>query len=108
MGMLTDIGMLSGGQKSRLVFAMMAMKPSNMLLLDEPTNHLDVSSVDGLAEAIKNFSGGVILVSHDFRLIDQVANEIWVCEKKGVKKWDGSIHDYKKKLAAKIRSENAK
>merc|ERR1712039_689297 len=102
--MLTDIGMLSGGQKSRLVFAMMAMKPSNMLLLDEPTNHLDVDSVDGLATAIKNFKGGVVLVSHDFRLIDQVCNEIWVCDNKTVKKFDGNIHQYKALLSKKMHA----
>mmetsp|Transcript_10851 Transcript_10851/g.24219 ORF Transcript_10851/g.24219 Transcript_10851/m.24219 type:complete len:127 (+) Transcript_10851:2028-2408(+) len=96
------IGLLSDGQKSRLVFAMLAMKQNSLLLLDEPTNHLDVDAVDGLAEAIKGFGGGVILVSHDFRLIDQVANEIWICEGKGVKRFDGSIHDYKKMLVKKM------
>merc|ERR1712087_218193 len=100
--MTAEIGMLSDGQKSRLVFAMLAMKPYNLLLLDEPTNHLDVDSVDGLAEAIRKFQGGVVLVSHDFRLIDQVANEIWVCESKSVKRFNGSIHDYKNKLAKKM------
>lgn len=100
--MVTDIGMLSDGQKSRLVFAMMGMKPYNILLLDEPTNHLDVDAVDGLAEAIRAFKGGVVLVSHDFRLIDQVASEIWVCEGKTVKRWDGTIHTYKKMLAKKM------
>eukprot|EP00656_Telonema_subtile_P045677 TRINITY_DN51941_c0_g1_i1.p1 TRINITY_DN51941_c0_g1~~TRINITY_DN51941_c0_g1_i1.p1 ORF type:complete len:628 (+),score=184.31 TRINITY_DN51941_c0_g1_i1:56-1939(+) len=96
------IGMLSDGQKSRLIFAMIAMKQNGILLLDEPTNHLDVDAVDGLAAAIKGFEGGVVLVSHDFRLIDQVANEIWICEEKGVKKFDGTIHDYKKLLAKKM------
>lgn len=100
--MVTDIGMLSDGQKSRMVFAIMGMKPYNILLLDEPTNHLDVDAVDGLAEAIRTFKGGVVLVSHDFRLIDQVASEIWVCENKTVKKWDGTIHTYKKMLAKKM------
>merc|ERR1711920_433164 len=100
--MTTEIGMLSDGQKSRLVFAMMAMKPSNMLLLDEPTNHLDVDSVDGLATAIKNFKGGVVLVSHDFRLIDQVCDEIWICEGQTVKRYDGNIQSYKQKLAKKV------
>mmetsp|Transcript_55956 Transcript_55956/g.144383 ORF Transcript_55956/g.144383 Transcript_55956/m.144383 type:complete len:598 (+) Transcript_55956:67-1860(+) len=100
--MVTDIGMLSDGQKSRLVFAIMAMKPYNILLLDEPTNHLDVDAVDGLAAAIKGFEGGVVLVSHDFRLIDQVANEIWVCENKTVRRWDGNIHEYKNMLAHKM------
>lgn len=94
--------MLSDGQKSRLVFAIMAMKPYNILLLDEPTNHLDVDAVDGLAAAIKGFEGGVVLVSHDFRLIDQVANEIWVCENKTVRRWDGNIHEYKNMLAHKM------
>jgi len=98
----TEIGMLSDGQKTRLVFAIMAMKPYNILLLDEPTNHLDVDAVNGLALAIKNFKGGVVLVSHDFRLIDQVAEEIWVCKDKGVEKYDGTIHSYKEKLAKKM------
>ena len=83
-------------------FAMLAMKEHTLLLLDEPTNHLDVDAVDGLAQAIKGFGGGVVLVSHDFRLIDQVATEIWVCEKKGVRRYEGSIHDYKKELAKKM------
>lgn len=100
--MVTEIGMLSDGQKSRIVFAMMAMKPYNILLLDEPTNHLDVDAVNGLAKSIKEFKGGVVLVSHDFRLIDQVANEIWVCDNKTVKKYDGSIREYKKMLAKKM------
>ncbi len=54
------------------------------LLLDEPTNHLDLEAIDSLADAINRFQGGLVLVSHDFRLIDQVAKEIWVCDKKKV------------------------
>lgn len=100
--MTTEIGLLSDGQKSRLVFAIMCMKPYNILLLDEPTNHLDVDAVNGLAEAIRCFQGGLVLVSHDFRLIDQVANEIWVCQDQTVKKFDGTIHQYKEKLAKKV------
>merc|ERR1712156_791851 len=100
--MCTEIGMLSDGQRTRLVSALMSLKPYNILLLDEPTNHLDVDAVDGLAEAIRAFQGGVVLVSHDFRLIDQVAQEIWVCDDKTVKKYDGNIHSYKKMLAKKM------
>merc|ERR1719440_1343126 len=91
----TPMGMLSDGQRSRIVFAMLAMKDHTVLLLDEPTNHLDVDAVDGLAQAIKAFGGGVVLVSHDFRLIDQVAKEIWVCGDKTVTRFDGSIQQYK-------------
>mmetsp|Transcript_102530 Transcript_102530/g.256919 ORF Transcript_102530/g.256919 Transcript_102530/m.256919 type:complete len:600 (+) Transcript_102530:86-1885(+) len=100
--MESQIGMLSDGQKSRLVFAIMAKKPYNLLLLDEPTNHLDLDGVDGLAAAIEKFDGGIVLVSHDFRLIDKVAKQIWVCENKTVKVWDGTIHEYKKLLAKKM------
>mmetsp|Transcript_14730 Transcript_14730/g.26046 ORF Transcript_14730/g.26046 Transcript_14730/m.26046 type:complete len:409 (-) Transcript_14730:218-1444(-) len=94
------IGQLSEGQKSRIVLAMICMQNPNMLLLDEPTNHLDMEAIDALANAIKTFNGGLVLVSHDFRLIDQVANEIWVCDNKTVQKWKGDIRDYKKHLLA--------
>lgn len=53
-----------------------------MLPVDEPTNHLDMETIDALARAINRFEGGVVLVSHDFRLIDQVAKEIWIAENK--------------------------
>ena len=98
----TKIGCLSDGQKSRIVFAMINMRNPNLLLLDEPTNHLDVDAIDGLANAIKKFNGGVVLVSHDFRLIDQVADQIWVCEDKKVSVWPGSIREYKSKLAKQM------
>ncbi|MEW5305584.1 MAG: hypothetical protein WDW36_008116 [Sanguina aurantia] len=96
------IGTLSDGQKSRIVFAMMCMRANNLLLLDEPTNHLDIEAIDSLAEALNKYNGGMVLVSHDFRLIEQVAKEIWVCENGTVKIWNGTIRDYKKLLAKKM------
>ena len=95
----TRIGLLSDGQKSRLVFAMICVEEPNLLLLDEPTNHLDIDAIDALAKAINAFKGGLVLVSHDFRLIDQVAKEIWVCENGGVEMWRDDIRAYKRKLA---------
>ncbi|VDK22415.1 unnamed protein product [Taenia asiatica] len=73
------IGSLSGGQKSRVAFAAVCMLRPNLLILDEPTNHLDIETIDALAESLKNFSGGVVLVSHDERLIASVCTECWVC-----------------------------
>jgi len=94
----TLIGHLSDGQKSRLVFCCMALNEPQLLLLDEPTNHLDMECIDSLADAIGRFAGGLILVSHDFRLIKQVAKEIWICDKKTVKPFPGDIATYKKRL----------
>jgi len=72
------------------------------LLLDEPTNALDAPGIDALAEAINEFDGGVVLVSHDFRLLSQVAREIWVVEN-GVTIWNGDIFKYKKSLRKKMK-----
>ena len=69
---LCPIKQLSDGQKCRVAFAYISSLTPNLLLLDEPTNHLDIETIDSLAEAIREFSGGMILVSHDFRLINQV------------------------------------
>ncbi|CEH12375.1 atp-binding cassette transporter [Ceraceosorus bombacis] len=68
---------LSDGLRNRVVFAQLAMENPHILLLDEPTNHLDMSSIDALAQAIVEFEGGVVVVSHDFRLLSKIANEIW-------------------------------
>jgi ATP-binding cassette subfamily F protein 2 len=102
---LMPIKKLSDGVRSRLVFAMLFMESPNMLLLDEPTNHLDMECIDALARAINAYDGGMILVSHDFRLIDQVANEIWECNNKSVTKWKGTIREYKNHLAKKMTEE---
>jgi len=95
---VTKIGLLSDGMKSRIVFAMLAGDRPNFLLLDEPTNHLDMQCIDALADAIKAFVGGVVLVSHDFRLLEKVAEKIWVCDNKTVSLWPKDIKSYKKSL----------
>ncbi|OCK78840.1 hypothetical protein K432DRAFT_331310 [Lepidopterella palustris CBS 459.81] len=101
------MGTLSEGQKSRIVFALLAIEGPNMLLLDEPTNGLDIPTIDSLADAINAFSGGVVVVSHDFRLLDKIAKDIMVCENKTVRRWDGSIGEYKNHLRKKMVSTGA-
>ncbi|EON66581.1 ABC transporter ATP-binding protein ARB1 [Coniosporium apollinis CBS 100218] len=101
------MGTLSEGQKSRIVFALLAIESPNMLLLDEPTNGLDIPTIDSLADAINAFSGGVVVVSHDFRLLDKIAKDIMVCENKTVRRWDGSIGEYKNHLRKKMVSTGA-
>lgn len=101
------MGTMSDGQKSRVVFTLISLTNPHMLLLDEPTNHLDMQCIDALADAINAFSGGTVLVSHDFRLIDAVAKEIWVCDK-GVTVWKGDIKAYKTHLSKEMKKEAKK
>jgi len=95
---LRKISTLSGGQKSRLAFAVMSVPCPNFMILDEPTNHLDMETIDALSVSINKYSGGVILVSHDERLIGQVCKEMWLCRDKQVKSIEGGLTVYKKLL----------
>lgn len=107
---LTPITKLSGGQKARVVFTSISMSKPHILLLDEPTNHLDMQSIDALADALDEFTGGVVLVSHDSRLISRVCedeekSEIWVVENGTVEKFPGTFEEYKDDLVKEIRAE---
>jgi ATP-binding cassette subfamily F protein 2 len=93
---------MSDGMRTRVVMLLIALVNPHILLLDEPTNHLDMQCIDALAGAINNYSGGLVLVSHDFRLIGQVAKEIWVCDKKTISKWEGDIQSYKSHLKRQV------
>uniref|UniRef100_A0A914NMK5 ABC transporter domain-containing protein n=1 Tax=Meloidogyne incognita TaxID=6306 RepID=A0A914NMK5_MELIC len=90
------IATLSGGQKSRLAFTCLALQKPNYLVMDEPTNHLDVETVDALGKALNKFAGGVVLVSHDERLIELVCKELLVCKDKTITQLDGGLEEYKK------------
>merc|ERR1711879_142177 len=98
---------LSGGEKNRVVFASLALYHPHILFLDEPTNHLDMESIEALVESLDKeaFSGGVVLVSHDQRLIDSACNEIWVVDAMSVERYDGDIYDYRAELIEEMEFE---
>lgn len=99
---------MSDGLRTRVVMMLIALTNPHILLLDEPTNHLDMECIDALATAINKFNGGLVLVSHDFRLIGQVAKEIWLCDKKTIEPWAGDIQSYKKTLQRQVARKMAK
>jgi len=103
---VVPISSLSDGLRCRVALAWLARQNGHMLLLDEPTNHLDIETIDALADAIKAWNGGLVLVSHDFRLINQVAEEIWECNRGTITKWHGDIISYKENLIKSIDSED--
>ncbi|KAH3823949.1 hypothetical protein DPMN_125774 [Dreissena polymorpha] len=89
---------LSGGQKARVALADLTCRQPDVLILDEPTNNLDIESIDALAEAINDFKGGVVIVSHDERLIRETDCNLWVVENKTINEVDGDFDDYRKEL----------
>ncbi|KAL7955150.1 P-loop containing nucleoside triphosphate hydrolase protein [Trichoderma compactum] len=97
---LQKMAQLSGGQKSRVAFACLALTQPHILVLDEPSNHLDIEAMDALAEALNEFQGGVLMVSHDVTMLQSVCTSLWVCDGGTVEKFDGTVQQYKKKIAA--------
>jgi ATPase subunit of ABC transporter with duplicated ATPase domains len=74
----------------------------HVVILDEPTNHLDMEAIAALSEALKNFAGGVLVISHDQYFIKAVCNEIWVIQDKRIQIFNGSFDDYKKNALKNI------
>ncbi|KAL4939776.1 hypothetical protein BDV06DRAFT_198161 [Aspergillus oleicola] len=97
---LQRMELLSGGQKSRVAFACLSLTNPHILVLDEPSNHLDIEGMDALSEALQNFEGGVVMVSHDVTMLRNVCTSLWVCDKGTVQKFDGTVDMYKKKISA--------
>jgi len=87
----TKVGELSGGEKARLLFCLMSHDAPHIMLLDEPTNHLDIDAREALTQALNNYEGAVILVSHDPHLVECVADRLWLVA-------DGTCHPYEDDL----------
>lgn len=102
----TKVNSLSGGEKARLVLALATRHNPNILLLDEPTNHLDLDAKESLVHALSAFNGAVILISHDARLIELVADRLWLVNNGTVAPFDGDIKEYRQWLDDQRKEAN--
>ena len=91
----TQVGRLSGGQKARLSLMLATLDAPHLLILDEPTNHLDIESREALVEALTQYSGAVILVSHDMHLLSLVADRIWLVKDGHVSPYNDDLESYR-------------
>ncbi|MDB5360589.1 MAG: glycosyl transferase family 1 [Rhodospirillales bacterium] len=104
----TLVKSLSGGERARLNFALITHNAPPMLIFDEPTNHLDIESREALAVAINEYKGAVILISHDWHLLELTADQLWLVGDGKVKPFDGDLEDYRKLMLGKSGSGNTK
>ncbi|GBD49045.1 ABC-F family ATP-binding cassette domain-containing protein [Methylopila sp. Yamaguchi] len=104
----TKVGKMSGGEKARLAFGLAVWHAPHLLILDEPTNHLDIDSRESLAQALNEYAGAVILISHDRHLLDATADRLWVVGGGGVEPFDGDLDDYRKYILSAEGSGKSK
>ncbi len=104
---LTQVARLSGGEKARLLLALATRDAPHLLILDEPTNHLDMDARDALVRALANFTGAVLLISHDAALVEAVADRLWLVADGKVTSYDGDMDDYRAWLLDRARAERA-
>ena len=98
---ITKIKDLSGGEKSRVVFTKLSLDKPSILILDEPTNHLDIQARDALIEALNNYNGAVLLITHDFNFLNMVVDDLWLVENHTCIPFNSTMDDYKKLLLSK-------
>ncbi|MBY0355741.1 MAG: ATP-binding cassette domain-containing protein [Rickettsiales bacterium] len=101
----TKVGELSGGEKARLLFCLMSYHAPHIMLLDEPTNHLDMDAREALMQALNNYEGAVILVSHDPHLVECVADRLWLVADGTCKPFDDDLEAYKQIVVRQRRKE---
>ncbi|TCL70247.1 ABC-F family ATP-binding cassette domain-containing protein [Rhizobium sp. BK251] len=99
---------LSGGEKARLLMGLAAFDAPNLLILDEPTNHLDIDSRNALIEALNDYTGAVVLISHDRHLIEATVDRLWLVKDGTVSNYDGDLEDYRDIIIASGRKKDEK
>lgn len=99
------ISSLSGGEKSRLLFALMSCEAPHLLLMDEPTNHLDMDSREALVQALNEFGGAVVFVSHDPSMVERVADRLWLIHDGRCEIFEGDLQEYRAHIMAQRRQE---
>ncbi|MCI3178720.1 glycosyl transferase family 1 [Caulobacter sp. CCUG 60055] len=104
----TTVANLSGGERARLLLNLVAMSAPHLLILDEPTNHLDIDSRRALLDALNDYSGAVILITHDRSLMELVADRLWLAADGGVKPFDGDMDDYAKFVLDRAKAASAR
>ena len=102
---MSPVGPMSGGEKARLALSLIVWQKPNLLLLDEPSNHLDVETREALATALAEFSGSMLMVSHDRHLLRTTVDTFWIVADCAVQEFDGDLEDYRDWLAARQSSE---
>lgn len=99
---------LSGGEKARLLFAFMSFDAPHLLLLDEPTNHLDIDAREALVQALNEYEGAIVIVSHDPTMVERVADRLWIVADGKVDGFDGDLEDYRKYIVQAARDAKKK
>ena len=102
------VGVLSGGERTRLALCQLLLSPSNVLILEEPTNHLDIQSKEVLKQALKNYGGTFIIVSHDREFLDGLTNRIWDIKDRQLKIYHYTVQEYLKRKSAELNGEGDK
>ncbi|HEX2146196.1 MAG TPA: ABC transporter ATP-binding protein, partial [Pseudorhizobium sp.] len=102
------VAALSGGERARLLLNLVAMDAPHILILDEPTNHLDIDSRRALIEALNDYDGAVILISHDRHLIEATVDRLWLVNEGTVKPFEGDLDEYRDLIIAAGRKKEDK
>ena len=101
----TKVEKLSGGEKARLLFGLIAFDHPHMMILDEPTNHLDIDSRDALIEALNDYKGAVLLITHDAHIAEATADRLWEVKDGAVTAFEGDLGDYRERVLAAAKTD---